>query len=77
MGFRMPMETPLGMSRREFLDWVEMERPTLKYHSILWGPGLNEKRKQAVYQHSFLSASLLQIQCDQLPHAPDAIPSWM
>lgn len=34
-----------------------------------WSPGLNKKRKRE-QQLSSLSASCLQIQCDQLPKGP-------
>lgn len=64
-------ESPLGMSVKEFLDWVN--HPNCgKHYSMGWGHSLNEREKKGraavfIFYH-------LQIQCEQLPQAPPFMP---
>lgn len=70
MRLRTTAETSFSPLLRGFLQ-AEVGRQTKcgRYHFMGWSPGLNKKRKRE-QQLSSLSASCLQIQCDQLPKGP-------
>lgn len=71
--------TYLGMSVREFLDWVNSDCKTdPKYRSIiLWASDQNwvKGNSWAEHQHSSISVSWPKILSDRLPHTPAAMLS--